>query len=244
MDEAPLKKARTAFFNILLESQAGAPAPHAGARMTQLGPRRLDRWTPGEEKLLRTLTTPRRIQDFLDGLEYSSDAFYRSPRDVLRDRQAHCVDGALFAAAALRRLGYPPRIMELAAVRDDDHLLAVYRRGDRLGAAAKSNFTTLRFREPVYLSLRELAMSYFDGYFNVDGERSMRRYSVTIDLARFDALNWERDARAVEPIIARLEAAQHYPVASRARLAGLTKVDERWFRAGMLGAKEEGLYRP
>jgi hypothetical protein len=105
---------------------------------------------------------------------------------VLRDRLAHCFEGALFAAGALRALGHPPLLLDLEAVRDDDHVLAVFRRNGAWGALAKSNYAGLRFREPVYRTLRELAMSYFEDYYSVEGERSLRSFSTRpVNLARF-----------------------------------------------------------
>src|SRR5262245_7834381 len=109
-----------------------------------------------------------------------------SPRRVLRERTAHCLEGAIFAAAALRVLGFPPLLVDLEAVQDSDHVIAVYRVRDHWGAIAKSNFSGLRYREPVYRSLRELVMSYFEGYINLRGDRTLRAYSAPIDLARFD----------------------------------------------------------
>jgi hypothetical protein len=135
-------------------------------------------------------------------------------------------------------------ILELHAARDDDHLLAIYRARGGFGAVAKSNFVTLRFREPVYRSLRELAMSYFDGYFNVDGERSLRSYSATLDLSRFDRLHWETDDSVLDGVLDRLDALRHYPVASPRAIAAFEKVDERSYRAGMLGSRPEGLFVP
>ena len=141
-------------------------------------------------KVLSALTSPFKIQEFLNGVPYSSEDVYRCPASVLRDNQAHCVDGALFAAAALRRLGYSPLVVYMIAVRDDDHLLAVYRRNGYWGAVAKSNCVGLRYREPIHRSLRELVMSYFDDYFNIEGEKSLRGYTAPIDLSQYDHLDW------------------------------------------------------
>ena len=113
--------------------------------------------------LLRRLKTPEKIQSFLDReIAYNKEphgATCRSPRMVLRDRVAHCVEGALLAAAALRVQGFPPLLLDLEAVRDDDHVLALFRQRGHWGAIAKSNYSGLRFREPVYRTLRELAIS-------------------------------------------------------------------------------------
>jgi hypothetical protein len=123
-------------------------------------------------KLLRKLSTPEKIQKFLDDLPYNKERegeTCRSPRLVIEHNTAHCFEAALFAAAALRANGRPPLILDLASVRDDDHVIAIYRYNDCWGAIAKSNYAGLRFRSPVYRTLRELALSYFEHYYNLKG---------------------------------------------------------------------------
>ena len=132
-------------------------------------------WSPAELKILGRLDSPVAIQRFLDSLRYSSESRYRSPRTVLADRIAHCYDGAVFAAMALRRIGYPPLIIDMDGVRDDDHVVAIFKKNGRFGAIAKSNFAGLRYREPVYASLRELVMSYFESYYNVARDKGTAR---------------------------------------------------------------------
>ncbi|HEX8984762.1 MAG TPA: hypothetical protein VF767_05000, partial [Bryobacteraceae bacterium] len=126
---------------------------------------------PAEWQELRRLKTPEKVQRFLDcEVGYNKEPggpTCRSPRRVLRDRVAHCLEGALFGAAALRVQGRPPLLVDLEAVRDDDHVLAVFRERGLWGAVAKSNYAGLRYREPVYRTLRELAMSYFEQYYNL-----------------------------------------------------------------------------
>src|SRR5260370_10019507 len=142
---------------------------------------------------LRKLDTPERIQRFLDDIAYNKEAggaTCRSRRRVLRDRTAQCLEGALFGAAALRVQGWEPLLLDLEAVRDDDHVLAIFRQRGCWGALAKSNYSGLRFREPVYRTLRELAMSYFDQYYNLYGEKTLRTYSRPVNLRRFDRLDW------------------------------------------------------
>jgi len=184
------------------------------------------------------------IQAFLDEIPYSTDPIYRCPSRVLRDRRAHCVDGALLACAGLRTLGHPPLLMELRAVRDDDHFLAIFRRNGAIGAIAKSNFAGLRWREPVYRSLRELVMSYFEDYYNVEAERTLRAYSLPIDLRRFDALRWWERDEAVEPIVEAVDCRRHIAVLSEPMVASLHPVDRRSYLSGMVGVDEQGLYRP
>jgi hypothetical protein len=203
-------------------------------------------WTSDELTILNRLATPAAIQAYLDGIPYSSDPFSRSPRGVLRDGCANCFDGALLAATALRRLGFPPTVVDLRAAKgkDDDHVIAIFHRHGRVGAVAKSNFVGLRYREPVYRSLRELAMSYFEQYYTLDGEKTLRSYSVPLDLSRLDHLNWTFGDEHLEQIGARLDALRHYPLLTAAMIAALSRMDERSLRAGMLGVNEAGIYRP
>ena len=201
------------------------------------------RWTRAERRLLDRLSTPARIQGWLDRLAYRPEDRPGSPRRVMRERRANCYDGALFAAAALRNLGHPPLLLDLRAVRDDDHVLAVFRRGGRLGAVAKSNFSGLRFREPVYRTPRELALSYFEDYFNDAGEKTLRAWSGLLDLRRFDPLRWMFDDAPLQFISDRLDALRHHPILTPALVRGLSRVDDRSRKAGMLGVDRAGLYR-
>jgi hypothetical protein len=195
-------------------------------------------------KALLALTSPAKIQEFLDGIPYSSEDVYRSPASVLRDNQAHCFDGALFAAAALRRLGYPPRIVYMIAVRDDDHLLAVFQRNGYWGTVAKSNCVGLRYREPIYRSLRELVMSYFEDYFNTESEKTLRSYTMPIDLSRYDHLDWMTSDANLEIVADGLDKPRKFKVLTEDMTANLAPVDKRSYDAGFLGSDWAGLYDP
>jgi hypothetical protein len=201
-------------------------------------------FSAAERKLLGRLGSPSAIQAFLDTIPYSADEIYRSPRSVIRDRKAHCFDGALFAACALRRLGHRPLLCDLGAVRDDDHVIALYQRDGHLGAIAKSNFVGIRFREPIFRSLRELALSYFESYYNVDGEKTLRSYSVSVDLSAFDAIDWMTRDEGLDAIADRLSSVRHTPILTPAIERGLTPVDARSYQAGLLGVNAAGLYKP
>jgi len=201
-------------------------------------------WTEEEMEVLEKLKSPCLIQEFIDSNSYSDDHFYRSPRRVLRDRKAHCVDGAFFAAAALRRLGYPPVIMEMTAFRDDDHVIAIYKKDGFMGSIAKSNFVGIRFREPIFKTIRELVLSYFEFYYNVEAEKTLRGYSVLLPLEQFDELNWMTDDNSIEPVIDKLEKSRHYPIMPKTTVKILSPVDKRSYDAGLLGVNEAGLYRP
>ncbi len=197
--------------------------------------------TRAETAALRRLNTPERIQDFLDSeVAYNKELkgeTIRSPRRVLRDRTGHCFEGALLAAAAFRVNGHPPLILDLEAVRDDDHVLAVFRRHNCWGAIAKSNYTGLRFREPVYRTLRELAMSYFESYFNLQREKTLRRYSRPVNLRRFDNIDWMTTEQDLWPISNHLVKIPHTPLLTPTATRALARVDPRVFAAGLVGRK-------
>lgn len=195
-----------------------------------------------ELRRLRGLGSPAGIQRFLDqDIGYNKEpggATCRSPRRVLRDAVAHCMEGALLAAAALRVLGHPPLLVDLEAVRDDDHVLAVFRIDGHWGAIAKSNYAGLRFREPVYRTLRELAMSYFEHYYNLKGEKTLRAYSRPVNLTRFDSLSWmtaEEDLWAIPEYLA---GVAHIRLLAPGMERRLARMDDRLFAAGRLGAAE------
>jgi hypothetical protein len=186
---------------------------------------------------------PSEIQQFLNGLKYREDAGARSPVVVERTRTANCFDGAVYAAAALETMGYPPLIVDLEAKNDDDHVIAVYRSAG-WGAVAKSNTTLLRSREAVYRSLRELVMSYFDGYFNIEGSMSLRRYSAPVNLRRFDSLRWRCTEEWLDPIQDHLNHVRHYSVITRPMERALARAEPIIMRACFLNSNRRGLYRP
>jgi hypothetical protein len=192
-----------------------------------------------ETRTLKALKTPEKIQHFLDhDIAYNKEPdgdTVRSPRRVLRDRVAHCFEGALFAAAALRVQGFPPLLLDLEAVRDVDHVLAVFKQHGHWGAIAKSNYSGLRFREPVYRSLRELVMSYFEHYFNHSREKTLRNYSRPVNLSRFDRIGWmtaEEDLWAINDHLANLP---HVPLLRNGPYRRFARVDARLFAAGLAG---------
>src|SRR5205807_6296199 len=162
-----------------------------------------------------------------------------SPKKVLREGKASCFEGAVFAAAALRVLGFPPLIFDLEADRDTDHVLAVFKSRGHWGAVAKSNFAGCRFREPVYRTLRELAMSYFNIYFNLRFERTLRRYSQPVNLARFDRLNWMTTEKPVWFIAEHLCEIPHISLLTPSMKRNLTRLDPRSVRGEMIGHRKK-----
>ena len=194
----------------------------------------------------RRLNTPAKIQRFLDDLPYNTEAdgeTFRSPRRVLADRTANCIEGAVLAAAALRVQGERPLIMDLTAVRDEDHVIAVFRGRGLWGAIGTSKFTGLRYREPVYRTLRELAMSYFEQYFNLKGERTLRGYGRPVNLARFDALHWMTTQEDLWPIAEHLERIPHVPLLPVAAARRLTPLAPQLRAAGLLDHPTAGPQR-
>lgn len=193
-------------------------------------------FTPREAAFLRRLRPAWRIQRFLDELEYDVPAEgCRSPRRVMRERKVQCMDGALFAAAALRLQGRPPLIVDLEGVWDSDHVLAVFRQDGCWGAIARSNYSGLRFREPIHRTIRDLALSYVEGYFNLRRQKTLRRYSRPLSLARFDARGWMIAEEDLWYIPDHLVDVQHYRLLTPAQEKRLGPVDRRMFEAGKVG---------
>ena len=198
--------------------------------------------TPRELRILRGLDTPVKVQRFLDGLTYNHERggpTCRSPRRVLRDRTAQCAEGAFLAAAAFRVHGRPPLIVDLEAERDDDHLLAVYRDRGLWGAVGKSKFAGLRFRAPVYRTVRELVLAYFEDYYNYAGQRTLRRYSRPTSLAPFDRIGWMTSDADLWPVMEHFVGLSHTPLITPAVVKRLPRKDRRSFEAGLHGAPRE-----
>jgi hypothetical protein len=193
-----------------------------------------------ERAILRRLSRPEKIQAFLDhDIGYNKEPegeTCRSPRRVLRDRLAHCAEGAYFAAAALRVNGQAPLIVDLEAVRDDDHLLAVFKERGHWGAIAKSNYAGLRFREPVYRTVRELVMSYFEHYYNPAGEKTLRAFSRPVNLCRFDRLGWMTTEADLWVIGAYLCTVPHAKILTPELARKRRLMDRRLYEAGLVGS--------
>jgi len=203
-----------------------------------------DRWTREETEALKNLSTPFKIQQFLDDCEYNTTEETRSARFILEHKRAHCVEGAIFAAACLEMQGRQPLVIDLQAIDDDDHVIAVFKQENCWGAIGKSNFTTLRYREPVYRTLRELAMSYFDLYFNTLGVKSLRAYSLPCNLNRFNPMEWRTTLNDLEDIGYYLDNVKHFPLISRIQAERLEKATQLLLKSSMMGANPAGLFTP
>ncbi len=195
------------------------------------------------ESAFHGLGTVAEIQRFLDRLDYDAVPGTRSPLWVKKEKKANCFEGALFAAAALRGLGHPPLVVDMGAVNDDDHVIAVYRKNGHWGSLAKSNFSYLRSREPIYRTIRELALSYFELYINSLGEKTLRSFSLPLNLARFDHRNWMATDEDLDYIGDALDASRHFRLISPVMARNLKNVDGILYRSAFLGTKKEGLYK-
>jgi hypothetical protein len=202
--------------------------------------------TPQEKKQLDAIRNPADIQAFLDTMPYSAEEINRSPLQVLRDRQAHCLDGGLFAAAILRRQGFPPLILDLQPDpgQDDDHVLVLFKMDACWGAVAQSNYTGLRYREPIHRTVRELVMSYFEDFFNGIAQKTLRYYTRPINLKRFDRQGWMLSSAGVDAVEKYLKSVALIPLITPAQADRLNTVDELSFQAGRIGINEQGVYQP
>ena len=192
-------------------------------------------FTPAELRKLRSLKTPHGIQRFIDSMPYHIATTAWSPRRVLHEKTSHCLEGAIFAAAALRAIGHPPWLLDLEAVNDTDHVIAVYQERGHWGAIAKSNYAFLEYREPIYRTLRELALSFFIAYFNLRGDRTLRTFSRPVDLARFDKREWMTSEKDVWFIPEYLFTISHTPMFGRSVAKKLHRMMPRDFKAGLYG---------
>ncbi len=185
-------------------------APRQFARREDIG------LTPREFAVLRRLSTPQKIQSFVNAIciNHETDGeTILSVREVLDQRRAHCIEAAFVGACALWIQGEPPLVMHLdCAPADYPHVIALFRRSGAWGAISKSNGTPLRYRDPVYRSLRELAMSYFHEYSDRHGRKTLRSYSAPFDLRRIDPELWVTSKRACMQANDRLASARHYPL--------------------------------
>lgn len=183
-----------------------------------------------EYEILKKLNSPRKIQDFLDiipiNFEPQGDSCL-SPREVLKQNRAHCIEGALLAALALRMHGYPPLIVDLTSAKgDEDHVIAVFKQHGHWGAISKTNHAILRYREPIYKTIRELVLSYFHEYFtNKDRKKTLRSYTLPINLKQFDKKGWATAEQDLWYIVDKIFETKHYPLLNKKQIATLRKAD-------------------
>ncbi len=182
-------------------------------------------------RALKKFNSPEKIQDFLDSIpiNFSDDTCY-SPASVLRYRQAHCLEGAIFAAAALWVNGGRPLLLDLITTPADEyHVVALFKKGEHWGAISKTNHAVLRYRDPIYRTVRELAISYFHEYFLNDGRKTLRGYSRPLDLSKFGS-DWIKTKENVWFVDEALDRARHYPI----KTVRLRRASEIEIKAGKL----------
>lgn len=197
-----------------------------------------------EQKFFKQFSSPFDIQLYLNSVKYNPDYVTKSPRMIMHRQMANCFEGALFAAAVLRMLGHKPLIVDFMAYNDDDHVIAVFKQNNLYGAVAKSNTTTLRFREPVYRSIRELVMSYFDFYINTLGDKSLRSYSNPVNLSMFDKFNWMTTDDDLEFIGDYLFTIKHNEILDARSIKSLSPADKDVLEICFIGSDPKGLFKP
>jgi hypothetical protein len=189
-----------------------------------------------ELKILKKLNTPAKIQDFLNRMPFNFEKkgeTFLSPMSVLEKRICHCTEGAVLAALALRVNGYSPLVLDLTANKNDfDHVVAVFQKNGKWGAISKTNHAVLRYREPVYASIRELAMSYFHEYFDNQGRKSLRSFSPAVNLKRFDKLDWMTTREDIDYIPEYLAEVKHSSILNRRQIRNLRKAEPIEIEAG------------
>lgn len=193
------------------------------------------------KKVFTSLESPFAVQAYLDSIPYIAEEIDRSPLQVMTDGQAHCLDGGIFAAMALWRIGLRPLILDLVPEpgTDDDHVLALFQVDGLWGALAKSNYPNLRYREPVHRSLRELVMTYFEFFFNTKREKTLRAYTRPLDLSLIKDKSWMWSKAGVEKISHRLYDLKHIPLIPKKTAENLQTSDERTYTAGTYGTDFE-----
>ncbi|MES2315846.1 MAG: hypothetical protein V4486_03920 [Patescibacteria group bacterium] len=198
----------------------------------------MNSFTPKELKLLQKLNTPAKVQDYLNSLKFNFElkgATLKSPLLVLRAGNAHCIEGAILGAYILSRysnLDHKPYILHLKTIKEDyEHVIAPFKVGDRWGALSKTNHAVLRYREPVYKSIRELVMSYFHEYYLENGHKTLRSYSGLLNLNIFEK-GWETSEQDLWGIDEELDKIKHYDIVPKSYIKKLRKVDKIEIKAG------------
>ena len=191
-----------------------------------------------EYETLRRLNTPVKIQEFLNNLKINFEEngdTCMSPKMVLKHGKCHCIEGAILAALALKINNEKPLIVDMEANnKDDDHVIAVFKKHGKWGSISKTNHAVLRYREPVYNSIRELVMSFFHEYFNDNGIKTLRSFSIPVNLSRFDKFGWASAEKDIWYIPEYLTEIKHFPILERKQIMNLRKADEIEIKAGKL----------
>lgn len=198
----------------------------------------LENFKKEELQIIVKLSTPKKIQDYVNALPINFERKGEtclSPREVLRRKTAHCAEGAMFAAVALWYHGQKPLLLDIKTSKNDyEHVVALFKKHGHWGAISKTNHAVLRYREPVYKTIRELALSYFHEYFKDNGTKTMRRYSAPFDLSALKDQTWIISTEDVWDVIFELNQSRHFNILSKGQLKDLRKADPIEIKAGKL----------
>ena len=195
-------------------------------------------YTKEEKRLFSKLNSPNKIQNYVNSLPFNFEKkgdTCMSPRKVIETKMAHCMEGALFAAAVLEFHGHKPLVLDLRSVKkpfDYDHVIAVFKKYECFGSISKTNHAVLRYREPIYKSVRELVMSFFHEYYLENGDKTLREYSGLFDLSYFDNINWRTSEKDLFDVPEFLDKIKHYQILSSKQIKNLRKADSIEIRAG------------
>ena len=193
-----------------------------------------------EIKLFRRLNSPKKIQNYLNTLPFNFEDKWgtcMSPRGVLEKRKADCLEGAVFAAAVLEFHGHKPWLLDLRSSKkpyDYDHVVAVFKEFGCFGAISKTNHGVLRYREPIYKTVRELALSYFHEYFLDSGYKTLREYSELFDLSKLSKIDWRTSKADIWQIYEELDKVKHHPILLPKQIKNLRKADRIEIATGKL----------
>ncbi len=194
-------------------------------------------FTKKEKLFLKKLNTPTKVQDFINGLEFNfekSGETLKSPLFTLRAHNAHCFEGALLGAYILSQHGFTPYLVHLKSVKDDyDHVIAPFKIGGFWGALSKTNHAVLRYREPIYKNIRELALSYFHEYFLNNGQKTLRQYSGLFNLNNLKK-DWVNREGNLWYIDKKLDKIKHYDIVPKAYLKKLRKAEKIEIASGKI----------
>ncbi len=197
----------------------------------------MDSFTKKEKELIKKLNTPAKLQDFLNGFQFNFEEkgeMLKSPLFTLREKNAHCLEGALLGAYILKEHGFKPYLMHLRTEKADfDHVVAPFKINGFWGALSKTNHAVLRYREPVYKNIRELAMSYFHEYFLNNGRKTLRQYSILLDLNTFEK-NWSTLEGDLWGIDEELDKIKHFDVVPKPNIKYLRRADKIEIKAGKI----------
>jgi len=191
-----------------------------------------------EVKLFKSLNNPKKIQDFINKIPINKEPegdTCISPKQVLLQNRAHCIEGAMLAATIFRFHNQPPLVLDLTSnSKDFDHVVAVFKKDGYWGAISKTNHAVLRYREPVYKTIRELVLSYFHEYFLDNGKKTLRTYSMPINLSKFDNKNWMTSEKNVWFVADHLVKVKHYPIVNKKQIHFLRTAEPIEIEAGKI----------